>query len=77
MTYSFVTSNTCVVENERIAMTLDEGPFEVLDGSWFFKALSDEGCRIDLSLGVCRPRCTLSRLAQSQWQMVLSPTAWS
>ena len=49
MTYSFVTTNTCV-ENERIDMTLDEGPFEVLEGSWVFKALSDEGCRIDLTL---------------------------
>lgn len=67
MTYSFVTSNTCV-ENERIAMTLDEGPFEVLDGNWFFKAVSDEGCRIDLSLEF---------VAQGVLARLLSPMAGS
>tara|TARA_B110000971_G_C20013684_1_gene502832 strand:+ start:1549 stop:2016 length:468 start_codon:yes stop_codon:yes gene_type:complete len=65
MTYSFVTTNTCVV-NERIEMTLDEGPFEVLEGSWIFKALSDEGCRIDL---------TLEFVAQGMLSRLLSPMA--
>ncbi|MDB0050140.1 type II toxin-antitoxin system RatA family toxin [Pseudomonadales bacterium] len=65
MTYSFVTTNTCV-ENKRIDMTLDEGPFEVLEGSWVFKALSDEGCRIDL---------TLEFVAQGMLSALLSPMA--
>jgi ribosome-associated toxin RatA of RatAB toxin-antitoxin module len=65
MTYTFVTNNTCVV-NERIEMTLDEGPFEVLEGSWVFKALSDEGCRIDL---------TLEFVAQGMLSRLLSPMA--
>ncbi len=65
MTYSFVTTNTCVLY-ERIEMTLDEGPFEVLEGSWIFKVLSDEGCRIDL---------TLEFVAQGMLSRLLSPMA--
>ena len=67
MTYSFVTTNTFVA-NERIEMTLDEGPFEVLEGIWVFKALSDDGCRIDL---------TLEFVAQGMLSRLLSPMASS
>lgn len=63
--YSFVTTNTWVA-NERIEMSLDEGPFEVLEGSWVFKALSDEGCRIDL---------TLEFVVQGMLSRLLSPMA--
>ena len=49
MSYSFITRNAWVV-NQSIEMFLEEGPFEVLEGIWTFKALSDQGCRIDLSL---------------------------
>ncbi len=67
MAYSFVTTNTFVV-NKRIEMTLDEGPFEVLEGVWVFKPLSDDGCRIDL---------TLEFVAQGMLSRLLSPMASS
>jgi ribosome-associated toxin RatA of RatAB toxin-antitoxin module len=45
----FVTVNTCQ-PFERIEMNLKEGPFELLDGCWTFKPLSDEGCKVELTL---------------------------
>ncbi len=35
---------------ERIGMTLVDGPFRRLTGSWQFKALGDDGCKIHLLL---------------------------
>ena len=45
--YRFVTLNKGVL-NQRIEVSLKSGPFERLEGEWHFKALGDEGCRIDL-----------------------------
>ena len=36
--------------SHRIQMSLQEGPFERLEGCWTFKALGDDGCRIALDL---------------------------
>src|SRR5690554_7082079 len=41
----FVTKNT-LVPNEKISMTLEEGPFTRLQGSWEFKALGENACKI-------------------------------
>jgi ribosome-associated toxin RatA of RatAB toxin-antitoxin module len=35
---------------ERIDMRLVSGPFRSLDGSWVFTALSENACKVDLSL---------------------------
>lgn len=37
-------------EPDLIEMKLIDGPFRSLDGSWRFKALGDEACRIDFRL---------------------------
>ena len=47
--YGFVTLNKGVV-NQRIEVSLKSGPFQRLEGEWRFKALGDDGCRIDLHL---------------------------
>ena len=45
----FSTSNT-LTPNEKIAMELSNGPFEYLKGSWTFKPLSEEACKIAFEL---------------------------
>lgn len=35
---------------ERMEMTLLEGPFRQLDGSWHFKALGDAACKVEFHL---------------------------
>ena len=45
----FITTNRCQ-PSQRIQMSLQEGPFERLEGCWTFKALGDEGCRVALDL---------------------------
>jgi ribosome-associated toxin RatA of RatAB toxin-antitoxin module len=47
--YEFVTENQGVL-NQRIEVQLKRGPFKRLHGLWSFKALGEEGCRIELSL---------------------------
>ena len=48
--YSFTTHNNLVRHN-RIELELVEGPFSQLSGYWTFEALSDEACKVSLSLG--------------------------
>lgn len=38
------------IPNERINMCLTSGPFKQLSGSWSFDALSEQSCRVTLSL---------------------------
>lgn len=45
----FVTKNT-LVPNEKVSMTLEEGPFSQLQGDWEFKALGENACKISLDL---------------------------
>lgn len=45
----FSTHNVCV-EGESITMTLDDGPFEALQGSWQFRPLGSMGCKIEFCL---------------------------
>ena len=47
----FITTNLCQ-PFERIQMTLQEGPFERLEGCWTFKALGNDGCRVALDLSL-------------------------
>jgi ribosome-associated toxin RatA of RatAB toxin-antitoxin module len=44
-----VTRNTLTIDR-RIAMNLAQGPFESLSGGWTFTPLSDDACKIELSL---------------------------
>lgn len=44
-----MTRNT-LIPNQSIQMSLSEGPFKSLSGGWTFTPLSDEACRIELSL---------------------------
>ncbi len=46
---SFTTENTNVAP-VSMKMHLIEGPFKALDGTWTFKALRDDACRIDFDL---------------------------
>ena len=45
----FTTRNS-MVANERIDMSLVDGPFSHLQGSWGFEALGDVGCKITLDI---------------------------
>lgn len=47
--YEFVTQNQGR-KNQHIEVHLKRGPFNRLDGLWSFKALGDDGCRIELRL---------------------------
>ena len=47
--FELVTRNMGLL-NESIGVSLVEGPFEALQGEWRFKALGEEGCRVDFSL---------------------------
>lgn len=46
---TLVTENT-LVPNQSIQMSLSQGPFKQLSGGWTFTAMSDEACKIELSL---------------------------
>ena len=46
---SFTTENT-KIENVEIQMSLREGPFDRLDGTWRFQALSASACKVSLEL---------------------------
>ncbi len=47
--HSFTTENVREFPG-RIDMTLKDGPFKHLDGSWHFIPLSDSACKIELQL---------------------------
>jgi ribosome-associated toxin RatA of RatAB toxin-antitoxin module len=46
---TLTTSNT-LVKDQAIEMDLSDGPFKSLSGGWRFTPLSDEACKIELSL---------------------------
>lgn len=46
---SFTTQNT-LYPYEKMEITLVEGPFKHLKGTWGFAALGDEGCKVTLDL---------------------------
>jgi ribosome-associated toxin RatA of RatAB toxin-antitoxin module len=45
----FTTKNT-LKENEEVTLTLVDGPFKNLKGSWTLQPLSEEACKISLHL---------------------------
>ncbi len=45
---SFVTENTHALNS--ISMSLREGPFKSLEGSWHFTPIGELGCRVDIKL---------------------------
>ena len=47
--YSFTTRNQ-LQRPQRMTLELEEGPFSSLCGVWDFKPLSDEACKVSLSL---------------------------
>ena len=47
--YAFTTRNKLVVP-ESIVMTLESGPFKKLDGTWRFKSLTEEACKVSLDM---------------------------
>lgn len=46
---SFTTANVNTPPSE-IKMTLVDGPFKHLDGTWTFKALREDACKVELDL---------------------------
>lgn len=49
VSYSFTTRNS-LKPCEEIAMQLHSGPFKQLRGTWLFKALSPQACKVSLNL---------------------------
>ena len=51
-TQSFTTVNTLVIEAQRkiIQMTLKNGSFKQLDGTWSFQDLNDSACKINFEI---------------------------
>lgn len=46
---TFTTSNE-LVNGEAILMNLVDGPFKTLKGGWFFTALDEKACKVELKL---------------------------
>ncbi len=46
---TFVTRNT-LTDNQSIQMQLVDGPFRKLSGGWRFTSLSEDACKVELSL---------------------------
>ncbi|ELS0753564.1 SRPBCC family protein [Vibrio vulnificus] len=46
---TFTTANH-LVPGEAIMMTLVDGPFKTLKGGWFFTALDEQACKVELKL---------------------------
>ncbi len=46
---TFTTSNTLVF-GQSIKMELEEGPFHHLHGVWYFRALTEDACKVELDL---------------------------
>ena len=57
---TFVTHNQHK-PGERVDMSLNQGPFERLEGHWQFTRLSDEGCKVELIIEY-EPRGMLARI---------------
>ena len=47
--YSFTTRNS-LTRPYKMVLELEEGPFSSLKGTWDFKALSDEACKVSVNL---------------------------
>lgn len=47
--YSFTTRNR-LLPPERIELSLVEGPFESFNGSWSFRTLGEDACKVELQL---------------------------
>ena len=45
----FTTKNT-LVSNQKIHLSLVDGPFKKLEGNWLLTPLSDEACKVSLEL---------------------------
>jgi ribosome-associated toxin RatA of RatAB toxin-antitoxin module len=45
----FTTENT-LIENQQIILTLVDGPFKKLSGCWQFEPLSEQACKVSLTL---------------------------
>jgi ribosome-associated toxin RatA of RatAB toxin-antitoxin module len=45
----FTTENT-LIENQQIILTLVDGPFKKLSGCWQFEQLSEQACKVSLTL---------------------------
>lgn len=46
---TFTTSNE-LIQGEAILMNLVDGPFKTLKGGWFFTALDEKACKVELKL---------------------------
>ncbi|OEE33022.1 SRPBCC family protein [Vibrio ordalii] len=46
---TFTTSNV-LVASEAILMNLVDGPFKALKGGWYFTALDEQACKVELKL---------------------------
>lgn len=46
---TFTTSNQ-LVSGEAIVMSLVDGPFKTLRGGWYFTALDEQACKVELKL---------------------------
>ncbi|MEE9334646.1 MAG: type II toxin-antitoxin system RatA family toxin [Granulosicoccaceae bacterium] len=44
------TTQNALEQDQRISMSLQDGPFKNLDGVWHFIALSDSACKVELDI---------------------------
>jgi len=45
----FTTRNTMIID-KQVVMTLEDGPFSLLQGQWTFTQLGEDGCKVELEL---------------------------
>ncbi|MFN3235318.1 MAG: type II toxin-antitoxin system RatA family toxin [Gammaproteobacteria bacterium] len=67
----FTTHNTLTL-NERIELTLVEGPFRKLTGVWEFKPMKGEGCRVSLDLQVEFKQGLINRAFKNVFEPIAS-----
>jgi ribosome-associated toxin RatA of RatAB toxin-antitoxin module len=59
---SHFTTRNHKVRPESMDLELVDGPFEKLDGRWRFKALGEEGCKVELTLEYAFSNAALAAL---------------
>ena len=49
LSYQFVTRNT-LLQDEKISLELEDGPFDYLRGFWVFTPLREDACKVEMVL---------------------------
>ena len=60
------------IPNERIVMSLVEGPFSSLEGVWAFKRLSPNACKVSINMQFDFDRSVVSNVFSKVFEKVIS-----